>query len=352
MTPRLVCLCLVLGCTTPRTEALGPGIDAASGVEAGPVAGGSLDAASGAGAAPTTGVPPDAAVPSGAGPAAMDGPAAPVDAARATSDVAEPAPPTSLTINGTAVPREKAIVILHLGEANMAGRATVPAELAPYFDDTDPHLWRYLKGGVWAPAHEPLSGDGGLPSSPQGAGPGMALLRSALALAPDAYVVSIGRGQSSDFGGSCFSFRKGTPSYEAILEPARELKGRATFAGLFVMLSYSARTDMKALNGGFAGCLTGLVQEVRADLGEPGLPLVLGDYERTATATWDPTCCGAPQVIMQIAQVPTLVPRVTIVPTNGLTMQDTHHLNLAGQKEWASRALKGLVDAGLAPWAH
>jgi hypothetical protein len=58
------------------------------------------------------------------------------------------------------------------------------------------------------------------------------------------------------------------------------------------------------------------------------------------------------EVIMQIAQVPTLVPRVTIVRTDGLTMQDTHHFNLAGQKEWANRALKGLVDAGLAPWAH
>jgi sulfur carrier protein ThiS len=284
----------------------------------------------------------------GTGGGATDGPPGPSP---------EPPPPSGVTvsINGMPVPREKAIVILHLGHSNMAGRAMDPASLMPLFYNPDPHLWQYKKGGVWTAAREPLAGDGGTPGivpSNQGAGPGMALLHNALALAPDAYIISIGQGESLDYDASCFTFRKGGLFYNKVAGPALELKGKVTFAGLFVMLGYDARTAARAQNGGFLTCLEGLAADFRSDLGEPNLPFIQNDYERGATGSFSPSCCGAPGVIAQLAQVTMSIPGSILVPTDGIAMQDNHHFNMAGHKEWADRAFKAMAAARMLPWAR
>jgi Carbohydrate esterase, sialic acid-specific acetylesterase len=300
--------------------------------------------------------------PGGSPAARLDGATGPVsvpggtDAGSAPTGPAQPPPVAGagVSINGTFVPREKAIVLLHLGHSNMAGRAQDPAALMPYFYDTDPHLWQYRQGGMWVPAKEPLAGDGGTPGvrpSNQGAGPGMALLRRALAVAPDAYIISIGQGESLNFGTSCFTFRKGGLFYDKVGGVALELKGKVTFGGLFVMLGYDARTAARAQNGGFLACLQGMAADFRADLGAPTLPFIAGDYERGATGQFAPTCCGAPGVIAQLAQVPMTISDSFLIPSDGIQMQDDHHYNMAGHKEWADRAFKGMALKGLLPWA-
>ena len=275
----------------------------------------------------------------GGGPPPKDGPAPP------------PLSGVTITIGGKEIPREKAIVFLHLGHSNMAGRAQGPPEEKPYFYDTDPHLWQYQKGGVWTPAREPLSKDGGTPGFPQGAGPGMAILRTALALAPDAYMISIGRGQSLDFGARCAAFRKGGLFYDLLMGPALELKGKVTFGGVFVMLGYDARSDPKAQAGGFIECLKGLAADYRAELEAPDLPYIESDYERGATGTWSPKCCGAPAVIAQLAQVPMVIPQSILVPTDGLPMQDNHHFDMTGHRMWAARAFAAMAEKAMLPWA-
>jgi hypothetical protein len=286
---------------------------------------------------------------------APSGPPSSNDAAAGAVDTnAGPGPGAgvTVTINGMAIPREKAIVILHLGHSNMAGRAQDPAELKPYFYDTHPNLWRYQKGGVWTPAKEWLCPDGAPDKNfPQGAGPGMALLRQALTVAPDAYIISIGNGQSLNYNGGCFAFRKGGLHYPKMMDPARELKGKVTYGGLFVMVGYDGRTDPRSQNGGYLECLKGLAADFRAELGEPGLPFIVGDYERGATGGFSPTCCGAPNVIAQLAQVPMAVSRSFLIPTEGVTMQDNHHYSMAGHKIWAERAFAGMAKNGLLPWA-
>jgi hypothetical protein len=270
----------------------------------------------------------------------------------ATGTPAGPPPSgITITINGTVVPKEKAIVLLHIGHSNMAGRAMGPANLMPYFYGTDPHLWRYQKGGQWTMATEPLAGDGGTPGYPQGAGPGMALLRTALAAAPDAYVISIGKGASLDFSASCFSFRKGGIFYDQVMVPALELKGKVTFAGLFAMFGYDGRSNPKAQSPGFINCLKGLAEDFRSDLGEPDMPFIQSDYERGATGIWSPTCCGAPQVIAQMAMVPAMIPRSVLIPTDGIPMQDNHHFNMLGHQQWAERVFTALMTNHLMPWA-
>jgi hypothetical protein len=335
----------------PRSEPTGPVIEPTSPPQGTPPgSGGQPGPGASSGGGGTGGVAPSSGN-GGAGgrsqpPPASDGPV--------SMEAASPPPASgvSVMINGTAVPREKAIVILHLGHSNMAGRATRPEELKPYFYGTDPHLWRYQQGGVWTPAKEWLCPDGGPDKSfPQGAGPGMALLRVALEAAPDAHIISIGSGQSLEVGASCFAFRKGGIHHPKMIGPALELKGKVTFGGLFVMLGYDGRTNPMAQNDGYIKCLKGLAQDFRDELEAPDLPFIAGDYERGATGGFGPTCCGAPQVIAQLARVPTDIDKAVLVPTDGIPMQDNHHYDMAGHKLWAERAFAGLIKQGLLPWA-
>ena len=305
--------------------------------------------------------PPATGPPPGAPPAppaqVMPGPTAPPVGPPAGAGVAPPSssPPLSgvtITIGGKVIPREKAIVILHIGHSNMAGRAQGPAELRPYFYDTHPQLWRYQKGGVWTPAKEWLCPDGAPDDDfPQGAGPGMALLRQALAVAPDATIISIGNGQSLNYSASCFTFRKGSLHWPRSMDPAIELKGKVTFGGVFTMFGYDGRNNARTQNDGYITCMQGLAADIRAELGDPTLPFVAGDYERGATDSFFPNTRAAQEVIAQLAMVPRLIPRSFLIPTEGVDMQDNHHYSMLGHRQWAERGFAGLAQLGLLPWA-
>jgi hypothetical protein len=285
--------------------------------------------------------------------------AAPATGGSSGSADAAASPPTSgpppsgitVSIGGMTVPKEKAIVILHIGHSNMAGRALDPATEKGYFYDVNPRLWKYGKGGVWTGAKEPLCPDMGTPGHPQGAGPGMALLHAALNVAPDAYVISIGRGRSLDFNTSCWSFRKGGLDHDLVMGPALELKGKVTFGGLFTMLGYDGRNDARAKAPGYLECLKGLAQDFRDELGEPNLPFIVGNYEAGAVGVWSPTCCGAPEVRDQLSMVPAAIPHSFLIPSTDLPMQDDHHYNMIGHHQWADRAFAGMAAGNMLPWA-
>ena len=275
-----------------------------------------------------------------------------IDAA-AKPDAAK-APPgggPGVTIANQFVPRAKAIVFLHIGHSNMAGRATGPADLKPFFYDTDPRLVTYARGGVWKLAKEPTAPDNELG---QAAGPGMALLRTAQAVAPaDAFLISIGHGHSGSFGGNCDAFRKGSLLYDIVMAPAMELKGRVTFAGIFTMFGQSEHNTPPAQQKMFLSCLEGVAADMRADLGEPALPYIVGGYEMgISRADIAPTSAFARPIIAQLQMVPDRVTTSALIATDGFPMEDDHHFNLAGHKQWAAAGIKLLVDHQWAPWAR
>jgi hypothetical protein len=288
-------------------------------------------------AAPPASISPDAAV---AGEVDAAPPlVAPPDNARV--------PQPGVMLGGVMVPKSKVIVFLHVGHSNMAGRATGPADLKPYFYDTDPHLWAYAKGGAWRPAKEPLSG-----AMATGAGPGMAILRAGLNHAPDAYFVSIGYGQSGTEAGDCASFRKGGLLYDIVMGPARELVGKVTFGGIFTMLGITEHHLTVAQQQGFSDCMKSMADEMRGDLGEPDLPFMVGGYELGATrADVAPSTAFAKLIIAQIQLIPGKTPRSAVIPTDGLPMEDDHHYNMLGHRLWADRGMALLVGQGWAPWA-
>jgi hypothetical protein len=305
--------------------------DTGSASEIGPTSGGAGAGGSGLdGAAPDSVAPPvvvpDGAVPDGVLPSGV-----------------------RVSIAGMSVPKEKAIVFLHIGHSNMAGRATGPADLHDFEFTTNPHLWAYAKGGVWRPAVEPLSPDS--MTLPGMAGPGMSILRTALAMAPDLYMISIGHGHSGDTGGYCRNFRKGGLFYDIVMGPALELKGKVTFGAIFVMHGIAELKD-KVNVGTFDQCMEGLASDMRGDLQEPNLPFLVGDWEAGATGlSFSPTLPFPMEVMAKLRTAVAIIPRSKLIPTDMVPMEDDHHYNFAGHKLWAERGFSLMKQAGWTPWA-
>jgi hypothetical protein len=253
-----------------------------------------------------------------------------------------------VTIGGVFIPRARAIVFLHIGHSNMAGRADTPESLRPFNYDTHPRLWAYARGGAWRPAHEPLSPDN---LTGNRAGPGMSILHAALALAPeDAYLISIGHGHSGTYGGYCRSYRRGGLLYDLVMTPARELRGKVTFGAIFTMFGTSEADDM-ANAGSFGACMRGVAADMRADLSEPDLPFMMGDWEAEAADYLRITSPTAQVVIPQLRALPAQVPRSALIPTEMLpVVPDDHHYDLLGYKLWAERGFAILTRNGWARW--
>lgn len=264
------------------------------------------------------------------------------------SDAAEPPSTPGPTIGGMQVAKEKAIVFLHIGHSDMAGRADGPAELRGFVTNTDPHLWTYAKGGTFRMAKEPTAGDA---QSAGKAGPGMAILRTALGKVPDAYFISIGHGHSGAANGYCPNFRKAGLFWGLYMDAAKELKGKVTFGGLFTMFGITEYHLGTPGLSKLAECIAGIASEVRAELDAPDMPLLVGDWNMGGTGIYSPTSDYAKIARPQLQMVPTLDPRAAVISTDGLKMQDDRHLNFEGQKVWAERGFELMTEKNWIPWA-
>jgi hypothetical protein len=298
----------------------------------------------------SVGPPPPDAGPAPRPPDARGGdarPGAPRDAAR---DLAPPDPPPAtgdqLVIGGVARPKQKIIVFIHIGHSNMAGRTNTPAELRPFNFETHPRLWSHVMG-TFQPAREPLSGD----YLTRGrAGPGMSILRTGMTFSPDAVMVSIGKGQDGSRGGACKAYRRGGLLYDAVMAPAKALRGKVTFGGIFSMLVLMEIYDKPNLMRSHE-CMEAVARDMRDDLGDPDIPFVMSDWEAGATGRFDPDLPDATLARAQLRVAQQNITRSVIVPTDGLPMSDDHHFDLTGYKLWAERAFASMNDAGWLTWA-
>jgi hypothetical protein len=93
-----------------------------------------------------------------------------------------------------------------------------------------------------------------------------------------------------------------------------------------------------------------IISSIRADLGEPTLPVLFCDYEQGATGTLAPT--GSVGVVMQplIRMLPSMVTNLALVPTDGLEMQDDHHFDMQGHKDWGARVISVMKTNGWYKW--
>jgi len=249
-------------------------------------------------------------------------------------------------INGQFVPKEKAVVFIHFGHSNMRGQATKPTSLMSYFYNTVPGLWSYK--GSFTLAKEPTAPEGNMTY----AGPGMAILHSAqaaVASGSDVQFISVGYGIGSK---TSVDYLKATNTYYPIfMKWAGQLKGNVTFGGIVIMLGI---TDGEHLPSdqvpGFPGRIKQIVSDIRADLNEPNLPVLFCDYEQMATGTLAPT--GSVGMVMQplVRMLPGMVDKLVLVPTDGLEMQDDHHFDMQGHKDWANRVIMLMQSNNWFPW--
>ncbi|MES1205499.1 MAG: sialate O-acetylesterase [Pseudomonadota bacterium] len=317
-----------------------PPVSGTGGETASPGSGGMSQTGTGGASGPGTGGSTEAGTGGGNGPAAGTGGAGTGTTGGASATGGRVGGATggasgvTITIAGTVVPKEKAIVFIHFGHSNMQGQAKTPADAKAYHFTTQPNLWIYSGANTFVPAKEPTA-----PSSPRdaNAGPGMALLKTAAAAAPaDYHFISIGRGQGS---APSTDYLKGHLLYPAVMDRAMELKGKVTFGAIFFMLGITERHLPAADQPGFPKRIQDIIAAMRADLGEPNLPVLACDYEMGATGELAPTGPVGVLAIPMIRSLPMLVPNLVLVPTTGLGMQDDHHFDYNGQRVWGERAI-------------
>jgi hypothetical protein len=256
-----------------------------------------------------------------------------------------PVSTVGVTINGTFVPKEKAVTFIHIGHSNMRGQARTPSSLRSYFYDTAPGLWSYK--GSFAAAKEPTAPEGSMTL----AGPGMAILHSAqAALQPgsDVQFISIGYGKGSV---TTVDYSKAGTYYPIFMNWANQLKGKVTFGAIVIMLGVTDGEHLPSAQvPDFPNRVLQLVTNIRTDLGEPNLPVLFCDYEREASGDLSPTSSVGTTMIPLIAKLPTLVSKLVLVPTNGLSMEDDHHFNMQGHKDWAARVIMLMQSNNWFPW--
>jgi hypothetical protein len=269
----------------------------------------------------------------------------------------------TVNIGGTMVPKENAIAFLHFGHSNMAGRGVDLPATRPFFfgPPNDPHAWMYHSGMGFQPAVEPTAGDGGnVVNGLVSGGPGTALVKEAVALAPDKYFISVGFGQSSAY---CSQFLPGALYYDKVMAGAMELKGMVTWGGIMIYLGITERHGTQADIDNYPQCIAQLVTQIRTDLGEPNLPMALNDYEM---GTMGPLAPGPTNTFYlairpKILMVPSVLSNAVIIPTDNpiipiqiedstATNPDDHHFTLDGHKEYVRRMLATFQSNGWFPW--
>jgi hypothetical protein len=264
----------------------------------------------------------------------------------------------TVNIGGTNVPKENVIAFINFGHSNMAGRGVDPPETRPFFfGAADPHAWMYHSGRGFEPAVEPNTAtDGGnRVNGMVSGGPSTALVKEAAALAPSKYFVTIPFGQSSAY---CSQFLPGALYYDKLIAGVRELKGKVTFAAIFIYLGITERHGTQADIDNYPQCINKLVTAVRADAGEPNLPLFINDYEMGTTGPLAPGCAFYNAIHPKQLMLPSVVANSFLIPTDNPIVQiqddhstsDDHHFSLDGHKEYVRRVLQTMKDKGLFPW--
>jgi hypothetical protein len=217
--------------------------------------------------------------------------------------------------------------------------------LNSYFYNTEDGLRSYK--GSFTLAKEPTAPEGSITL----AGPGMAMLhsaRTAVASTSDVQFISIGYGQGS---ATTVDFQKSGSYYPVFMKWAGQLKGNVTFGAIVIMLGITDGEHLASnLVPTFPDRVAQIVSDIRADLGEPKLPVLFCDYEQNATGTLAPTGTVGLLMMPLVRSLPSKISNLVLVPTDALEMQDDHHFDMQGHKDWAARVISLLQTNSWFPW--
>jgi len=188
---------------------------------------------------------------------------------------------------------------------------------------------------VWEPAHNPLPHTD---TSSRGVGPGMTFART---MAEQDDAVTIGLVPCAKGGSSLDQWLKDRSLYETAVRRTLEAKKRGVFKGVLWHQGES-EIGQEQLATTYLERLANMLEDLRADLGEPDVPIVVGEIGRYLH---DPKYPFAQAVNEALAQVPQRVSHTILTTSEGLTPQeDGAHLDTRSQREMGERYARRMLE--------
>jgi hypothetical protein len=228
-----------------------------------------------------------------------------------------------------ATPPARLAVFLLVGQSNMAGRGVVEASDR----DTVARVWMLDRSERWVPAIEPAHFDKPI----AGVGPGRAFALAVTARDPR---LVVGLVPAAVGGSSILAWEPGaedaatrTHPYDDALRRARAALRHGELAGI---LWHQGESDASAERAPeYEARLRALVRRLRADLGAPDAPFVVGQLGRFPERPWD---AWRERVNAAHEALPRLEPRVAFVSAAGLGHKgDTLHFSAAAARQLGQR---------------
>jgi hypothetical protein len=212
--------------------------------------------------------------------------------------------------------KTKLHIFVLMGQSNMVGRDTTGLES----QTPDPRIG-YFDGAHWIVAIEPMRGGSGF-------GPGTFFAKDMLPQFPDGKIGLV----PCAVGGTPLSrWVKGGDLYENAVKKAKAAAASGVIEGVLWHQGESDSTKPEDATT-YEARLTQMFRDLRQDLGQPDLPIVVGELGDFFKAPESDVVKGA------IRDMPNALPRVGFADSNGLTHKGDHlHFNAASQKEFGQR---------------
>ncbi|WP_278468581.1 sialate O-acetylesterase [Gimesia maris] len=217
--------------------------------------------------------------------------------------------------------KEKFHIYLLIGQSNMAGRGKVD----PASNKAHPRVLKLDKAGNWVPATDPLHFD-----KPKiaGVGPGSGFGP----VIADAYPeVTIGLIPAAVGGTPLSRWVKGGDLYERAVKLAKENQKKGVIKGAIWHQGEGDSSNPKLYNS-YQKRLSGMIADLRTDLGEPEMPFVMGELGEFFTRP------GAPTVNQALHGIAKEVPATAVASSKGLPAKsDQVHFNAESEREFGKR---------------
>ncbi|WP_457426359.1 sialate O-acetylesterase [Roseateles sp. P5_E7] len=228
------------------------------------------------------------------------------------------------------LPHEQLDLYLLMGQSNMAGRDT--RGLAAQMDD--PRLLALSADGQWVVARDPIHAKTG--RIEPGVGPGIAFGQEMLKASE---TVAIGLIPTAVGGTPLRRWVKGGDLYEQALARAREAAKTGVIRGVLWHQGESD-SDSPANAASYGARLTQMFQDLRQDLGQPDLPIVVGEIGQFLSPQRQPE---AATVREALRHMPEALPRVGFADSAGLGHQgDELHFTADAARELGRRFARAM----------
>ncbi len=233
-------------------------------------------------------------------------------------------------------PKNQFHIYLLMGQSNMAGRGGI----TPWSQETNPQILAMTPDGHWVLARDPLHEQTG--RTQPGVGPGHSFAQAMLQADPNGV---IGLVPCAVGGSPLRRWIKGGDLYQHALGQARLARQTGILSGI---LWHQGESDSsgKADAETYESRLAGMIRDFRQDLGQPNLPVVVGQLGTFLNPQKLPY---AEIVRTALLRIPEDVPHTGIADSAGLADKGDHlHFNSDSQRELGVRYARAMLQLQVA----